>query len=300
LTAFSDRRQLPPLLQKTYNFRRRCLIIDHFRYHFVDEGDSNTPPVLMLHGNPTWSFFFRRLIRSLKQNYRVIAPDHMGCGLSDKPQKYPYRLSNHMHNVERLMDHLDLKQITLICHDWGGAIGMGVAARRPDLFDRFVILNTAAWRSERLPKRIAVCRIPVLGPLAVRGFNGFALAATKMAVAKPLDAVSKMGLIYPYNNWTNRIATLRFVQDIPMNPLHPSYTCLKETERLLYRLQDKPMKICWGMKDWCFDSVFLDQWRDRFPKASVSKYPNAGHYILEDAHEGVLQKITRFLRQTDS
>ncbi len=300
MTAFSDHRPLPPLLQKTYNFRRRCLIIDNFRYHFVDEGGPKNPTVLMLHGNPTWSFFFRHLIRSLKQDYRVIAPDHMGCGLSDKPQNYPYHLSNHMDNVERLVDHLDLKHITLICHDWGGAIGMGVAARRPDFFDRFVVLNTAAWRSERMPKRIAVCRIPFLGGLTVRGFNGFALAATKMAVTRPLDPAAKTGLLYPYNSWKNRIAILRFVQDIPMNPLHPSYDCLKETERLLYRLQNKPMKICWGMKDWCFDSVFLGQWRDRFPKASVSEYPNAGHYILEDAHEGVLPKVKDFLRHTDS
>jgi pimeloyl-ACP methyl ester carboxylesterase len=118
----------------------------------------SNPPVLMLHGNPTWSFFYRRLINALKENHRVIAPDHMGCGLSDKPQDYPYCLSNHMLNVEKLITHLELKHITLICHDWGGAIGMGVAARRPDLFDRFVVLNTAAWRSSRMPKRI--CRLP--------------------------------------------------------------------------------------------------------------------------------------------
>ena len=102
----------------------------------------------MLHGNPTWSFYFRRLIAALSETHHVIAPDHMGCGLSDKPQIYPYRLSNHMENVEKLIDHLGLKRITLVCHDWGGAIGMGVAARRPDLFNRFVILNTAAWRSQ--------------------------------------------------------------------------------------------------------------------------------------------------------
>jgi len=224
----------------------------------------------------------------------------MGCGLSDKPQNYPYRLSNHMQNVEHLIDHLELKHITLVCHDWGGAIGMGVAARRPDLFDRFVVLNTAAWLSNRMPKRIAACRIPFLGALAVCGFNGFARAATRMAVTKPLDAVSKTGLLYPYNNWKNRIAILRFVQDIPMNPSHASYDCLKETERLLYRLQNKPMKICWGMKDWCFDTVFLGQWRERFLKASIREYTNAGHYILEDAHESVVPEVKDFLRHTDS
>lgn len=249
----------------------------------------------MLHGNPTWSFYFRRLITALKESYHVVVPDHMGCGLSDKPQDYPYRLKDHMENVEKLVDHLGLKHITLVCHDWGGAIGMGVATRRPDLFSRFVIFNTAAWRSTRMPRRIAVCRIPFFGTLAVRGFNGFALAATRMAVTRPLKQNAKSGLLWPYNSWKNRIAILRFVQDIPMNPSHPSYACLKETERLLHRLQHKPMKICWGMKDWCFDRVFLQQWRERFPEASVSEFPNAGHYILEDAHETVVPAVQGFL-----
>jgi cis-3-alkyl-4-acyloxetan-2-one decarboxylase len=299
LCVFSDHRPLPPVLKRSYNFRRRYLMIGKFRYHFIDEGNPHHPPVLMLHGNPTWSFYFRRLVKTLKQAYRIIAPDHMGCGLSDKPQVYPYRLRNHMRNVEALVDHLGLKHITLVCHDWGGAIGMGVATRRPDLFNRFVILNTAAWRSIRMPKQIAVCRIPFLGALAVRGLNGFAMAATRMAVAKPLEKVAKTGLLWPYNNWKNRIAILRFVQDIPMNPSHPSYDCLKETERLLYRLRDKPMKICWGMKDWCFDTLFLQQWRERFPEASVTEFPNAGHYILEDAHETVVPTIQDFLSSED-
>ena len=197
LLTISDHRPLPPLLRQAYDFRRYHMVIDHHRYHFIDEGDPQNPPVLMLHGNPTWSFYYRRLITALKQDYRIIAPDHMGCGLSDKPQDYPYCLKTHMRNVKALVDHLQLKGITLVCHDWGGAIGMGVAARRPDLFSRFVVLNTAAWRSARMPKRIAACRIPLLGPLAVRGFNGFALAATRMAVAKPLDTGCPEGVALP-------------------------------------------------------------------------------------------------------
>jgi haloalkane dehalogenase len=274
-------------------------MINKFRYHFVHEGNPHNPTILMLHGNPTWSFYFRRLIAALRETHHVIVPDHMGCGLSDKPPDYPYHLSNHMENVEKLIEHLGLKRITLVCHDWGGAIGMGVATRRPDLFSRFVILNTAAWRSHRMPKRIAVCRIPFLGDLTVRGFNGFALAATRMAVEKRLELGAKSGLLWPYNSWKNRIAILRFVQDIPMNPSHSSYDCLKKTEKLLYRLRNKPMKICWGMKDWCFDTLFLQQWRERFPEASVTVFPNAGHYILEDAHETVVPAVQDFLSSED-
>ena len=296
----SDHRPLPPVLRRSYGFRRRCLLMGDLRYHFVDEGNPQNPVILMLHGNPTWSFYFRRLIEALKGEYRIIAPDHMGCGLSDKPRVYPYRLKNHMENVEKLVDYLNLKQITLVCHDWGGAIGMGVATRRPDLFHRFVAFNTAAWRSSRIPKRIAVCRIPFLGPLAVRGLNGFALAATRMAVAGPLEKAARAGLLWPYDTWKNRIALLRFVQDIPMNPSHASYECLKEIEDNLYRLRHKPMKICWGMKDWCFDAEFLNQWRQRFPEASVTEYPNAGHYILEDAHEMVIPAVAAFLADTET
>jgi pimeloyl-ACP methyl ester carboxylesterase len=298
LHTVSDYRPLPPVLQPAYDFKRRSLFLGNLRYHFVDEGDPRNPPILMLHGNPTWSFYYRRLITALKGDFRVIAPDHIGCGLSDKPQQYPYRLRNHIHNVETLVDHLGLNGIALVCHDWGGAIGMGLATRRPDIFSRFVVFNTAAWRSNRMPKRIAACRIPFLGPLAVRGLNGFALAATHMAVAKPLDKAAKTGLLHPYNNWRNRIGVLRFVQDIPMDPSHPSYDCLKETERLLHRLRDKPMIICWGMKDWCFDAVFLRQWQERFPRAAISPYPQAGHYILEDAHETVIPEVRNFLRLT--
>ena len=298
--TISDHSPLPRMLQPSYNFRRRYLLMGNLQYHFVDEGNPRNPPILMLHGNPTWSFYYRRLINVLKQDYRVIAPDHMGCGFSEKPNDYPYCLENHMHNVEALVDHLKLQEITLVCHDWGGAIGMGLATRRSERFSRFVILNTAAWRSCRMPKRIALCRVPFFGTLIVRGLNGFALAATRMAVTKPLDRAAKAGLLYPYNSWQNRVAILRFVQDIPMHPSHPSYNCLRETEEGLYRLREKPMKICWGMKDWCFNSLFLEEWRKRFPGASVTEYPHAGHYILEDAHETVVPAIKRFLRSTES
>ncbi len=293
-----EEQPFPPYLREAYHFRRRRLLMDNLAYHFVDEGDPGNPPVLMLHGNPTWSFYYRELIRALAPVYRVVAPDHMGCGFSDKPQNYPYRLINHIGNVEKLVAHLDLQRITLVCHDWGGAIGMGVATRRPDLFSRFVILNTAAWRSGAMPKRIAACRIPFLGPLLVRGLNGFALSATRMAVNNPLDKTAMKGLLYPYDTWKHRIAILRFVQDIPMKPAHPSYGCLKEIEEGLRRLKNKPMLICWGMKDWCFNGVFLDEWRKRFPNAVVKELPNAGHYILEDAHEEVVAAIKGFLRST--
>src|SRR5262245_5273337 len=118
--------------RELYPFQSHWLVLDGLRYHYLDEGPKEAPPILMLHGNPTWSFYYRPLIPTLSQTHRVIVPDHMGCGLSDKPQNYPYNLEQHIQNVEKLIAHLGLRQITLVVHDWGGVIGMGYATRHPD------------------------------------------------------------------------------------------------------------------------------------------------------------------------
>ena len=147
-------------------------------------------------------------------------------GKSDKPQNYPYTLSQHIDNLESLVDKLGLKNITLVVHDWGGAIGMGFAVRQPQKVKRLVLFNTAAFLSERIPIRLRLCRVPGFGALAIRGFNAFALAAIMMA-CKNKDRMTdqvRAGYLEPYNNFSNRIANLRFVQDIPMTSDAPSYS----------------------------------------------------------------------------
>jgi cis-3-alkyl-4-acyloxetan-2-one decarboxylase len=267
------------------------------RMHYVDEGPrTSRRAVLMLHGNPTWSFYYRNLVLKLRGQTRCIAIDHIGCGLSEKPQDYSYRLNDHIENALALVEHLKLEEIALVVHDWGGAIGMGLATRQPERFARFVVLNTAAFRSTRIPLRIAVCRIPVLGALAVRGLNGFAGAALYMATEKGLPARVKAGLVAPYDNWANRIATLRFVEDIPMAPSHPSWKTLEAIEEKLPTLRDKPMMLGWGMKDWCFSPHFLERWIELFPKAEVHRYADAGHYVVEDAADQLLPEVERFVK----
>ena len=128
-----------------YPFPSHFFDLDGLRYHYVDEGSG--PTLLCVHGNPTWSFAWRNLIKALSPRYRVLAVDHIGCGFSDKPQDYPYRLAQHVANLERFVTALDLREITLLGHDWGGAIGMGAAAALPERFSRFVLFNTAAFRS---------------------------------------------------------------------------------------------------------------------------------------------------------
>ena len=135
---------------------------DGLKLHYIDEGSGE--PIVMVHGNPTWSFYYRHLIDSLRDSYRVIVPDHIGCGLSDKPDdsRYRYTLSSRVDDLERLLDHLGLdRDLTLIMHDWGGMIGMAYAARHPERIARLVVSNTAAFHkpaSKPMPRALTICR----------------------------------------------------------------------------------------------------------------------------------------------
>ncbi|MGC1275832.1 MAG: alpha/beta fold hydrolase [Planctomycetaceae bacterium] len=281
-----------------YPFVSQHLELDGLRYHYVDEGSGD--PLLFVHGNPTWSFAWRNLVKDLARDHRCLAVDHIGCGLSDKPQNYPYRLATHIDNLVTLVDRLDLREATLVAHDWGGAIGAGTVLKRPDRFSRLVLMNTAAFRSQRIPFRISVCRIPLLGAIAVRGFNAFAGAATFMAVTKPLSRTIKDGYLRPYRSWADRVAVLRFVQDIPLSPSHPSYATLVEIDQGLSSLADKPMLLVWGMRDWCFTPAFLEEFERRFPQAETVRLDDAGHYVFEDADERLRTALRAFLAKRAS
>lgn len=265
--------------------------------HYLDEGRGE--PVLMLHGNPTWSFYYRRLILGLRSSNRCIAPDHIGCGFSSKPAHYSYRLYQHIENLEKLLEHLDLRDIHLVVHDWGGAIGMGLAQRCPERFKSLTLLNTGAFLSSRIPFRIDICRWPFFGPFAVRFLNGFARAALCMAMGKKERMTPNIarGFLAPYNSWANRIAIQRFVEDIPMKPADPSYALLRQIGERLETLRSLPVLICWGMKDFCFNESFLERWESEFPHAKVHRFPEAGHYVLEDEHEEIIPLVKRFIRE---
>lgn len=266
------------------------------RLHVVDCGGG--PAVVMLHGNPTWSFMYRHLIKDLAPTHRVIAPDHLGCGLSDKPQDLPCRLADHIANLEALLnDHLGLKRLSLVVHDWGGAIGMGYAVRHPERIERLVVLNTAAFLLGRCPWRIRVCRLPGVGALAVRGLNAFARAALTMAVGPghTLEARARAGLLYPYDNWHNRVGIMRFIQDIPLTAGHPTWDTVATIQKSLHLLADKPTLICWGAQDFCFNDAYLAVWQRYFPRAEVQRFDDAGHYVLEDAHERIAPLVRGFL-----
>lgn len=263
---------------------------DNFRLHYVDEGQGE--PILMLHGNPTWSFMYRKLIAdAVSRGYRAIAPDHIGCGLSDKPQDYHYTLDNHIQNLTQLIKSLDISNITLVMHDWGGPIGMGYALRHPDKIKRIVLMNTVAFLSRDFPKRIYLCRIPLLAPLLVRGANLLIRTALKRGTVHPLpkDVLEKYSS--PYSNWHDRVAVLAFPQDIPLSPKHPSYNTLKYIGDNLHTLKDKPITLIWGTQDFCIHTGFLNTWQKIYPDATVHLLDNAAHFLLEDAPEQVINYI---------
>ncbi|MGB5283031.1 MAG: alpha/beta fold hydrolase [Polyangiales bacterium] len=271
------------------------------RMHYVDEGPREAPVVLMLHGNPTWSFYWRRLISALRLSHRVIAPDHIGCGKSDKPgdESYSYRLAERVQDIEALVAQLGLQDITLAVHDWGGMIGMGWAHRHPDLVARLVVLNTAAFpmpSTKRLPASLWLARDTKAGALLVRGFNAFARGATRLAVTRvKLPKEVRDGLCAPYDSWAHRRAVLRFVQDIPLRESDPSFSLVRDVGEQLHQFNDRPVLICWGDRDFVFDEHFLRVWKSALPNAEVHQFPDCGHYVLEDAPAEIEQLVLRFL-----
>ena len=284
-----------------YPFESNFLAINGHRYHYIDEGVGE--PMVMIHGNPTWSFYFRSLIREFSPRFRTIAMDHIGCGLSDKPPAdcYDYTLQQRIYDLKTFLDHIveSSQKITLVLHDWGGMIGMAYALQNSDRIQRLVILNTAAFlppSGKPIPLRLRMIRnLNSFSTVSVLGLNLFARGALLMASNKKLPVDVKAGLIAPYNCPQNRIATLMFVRDIPIKRSDPSYSLVKHVDDNLFKLKNIPMLICWGMKDFVFNETYLDEWRKRFPDAIVHRFEDAGHYILEDVPQKVIDCVSDFM-----
>jgi haloalkane dehalogenase len=292
-------------LATLFPFKRHFLEINSQQYHYVNEGSGE--PVVMVHGNPSWSFYYRNLIKTLSVSHQCIVPDHIGCGFSDKPddEDYDYTLARRIDDLEALLDHLAVdKNITLVVHDWGGMIGMGYAARYPDRIKKLVILNTAAFhlpKGKSFPLPLAIGRNTMLGTILVRGFNAFSSIASFIGVKrKAMTKEIRQAYVAPFNSWKNRISTLRFIQDIPLKPHDRNYQLVSDIEKCLPQFTKLPMMICWGLKDFVFDQHFLAVWQEKFPQAQVHTFEDCGHYILEDASEEVVPLVTNFVNDREA
>lgn len=288
--------------QELYPFESHFENISGHQYHYVEEGKGE--PVIMLHGNPSWSFYYRQLIQKLSPYFHCLAPDHIGCGYSDKPgdAAYSYRLEQRVNDLEAFLEKKKITQnIHLVVHDWGGIIGMAYAHRHPGSIKKIVILNTAAFhlpQSKSFPFALRFFRTWP-GAFLVRGFNAFSGLATIVGVKRiRLSKAVRQGLKAPYNSWGNRIATLRFVQDIPLKPSDPGYDIITEMQEQLSQFRNTPTLIAWGMKDMVFDRHFLDTWIRYLPKAQVHRFYDSGHYILEDQQEAIGKLVLNFFLES--
>ena len=270
--------------------------------HYVDELPPGEPrgTLLFVHGNPTWSFHWRRLIGAFREQWRCVAPDHLGCGLSDL-QPRPLRLADHIENLSSLVKQLDLRRVTLVAQDWGGAIGLGTLLAERSRFERIVLLNTAAFRPWFCPWRIRVCRWPVVGRLAVQGGNAFSRAALTMTLARHKRLAPEVAAAYlaPYDSWQRRAAVYQFVRDIPLSPQHPTWATLGGIEDRLGELTDMPATVIWGERDWCFTPACRERFEQVWPQAESHRIDDAGHWVVEDAPEDVERLIREFLERGD-
>lgn len=273
---------------------------------YLDEGPRDGEVIVMLHGNPSWSYYWRHLVLGLRdpaqgKAYRCIVPDHVGMGFSDKPgdDRYTYTLQSRVDDLTTLLDHLGITgPVTLAVHDWGGMIGFGWALQHEAQVQRLLITNTAAFplpASKPLPWQLKLGRDMALGALLIRGFNAFAAGAASDGVIRKLPADVRRAYLSPYDSWANRIATLRFVQDIPLGEGDPAWTLVDAAGKRLPAFADRPAFIGWGLRDFVFDHHFLEGFRRALPDAEAHAFEDAGHYVLEDKHEVLVPAMRRFL-----
>jgi len=290
---------MKPIPRSLYPFDGKFLDVGGARMHFLDEGEGE--PLVCIHGNPTWSFYYRDVVKAFRATHRVVVPDHIGCGLSEKPgdNAYDYTLARRVEDLSLLIDHLGLERVNLMVHDWGGAIGLAWAVRRPERVRRRSILNTGALHlpaGKALPWQLWVVRNTPVGALLVRGFNAFARGATHLASTRArLAKEVRDAYCAPYDSWADRISNLRFVQDIPLDPSDPAFDVVSETADGLPLLADRPVLICWGAEDFVFDHHFLSEFRRVFPAAEVHEFADCGHYVLEDAADEIIDLMRAFL-----
>ena len=300
---------------------RRLEVRPGITLSYLDEGPRDGEVVVMLHGNPSWSYYWRHLVLGLRgpasgtpadgkpastKSYRCIVPDQVGMGLSDKPDdaadaspRYAYTLQSRVDDLTALLDSLGITgPVTLAVHDWGGMIGFGWALSHMSQVKRLVILNTAAFplpAAKLMPWQLSLGRDSRIGGFLIRAFNLFARGAAWLGTERRLPAAVRRAYIAPYAGWRNAISTLRFMQDIPLREGDPAWALVAEAGRRLPEFADRPAFIGWGLRDFVFDRHFLDGFRSALPGAEVHAFDDANHYVLEDRHEVLVPAIRRFL-----
>ncbi len=293
--ARSNSAALHRIDRSLYPFEHPWADVDGHRIHYVDEGTG--PTLLLLHGNPAWSFLYRDVIRGLRDSFRCIAVDYPGFGLSSARPGYRFTPAEHSEAIERLVHKLDLRDVTLMVHDWGGPIGLGVATRNPERFRAFVIGKTFAWPANGDPKLEGFSRLMggPIGWFTIRYFNAFVNLLIPFGVRrkKPDQKVMEHYRLPFRGSPQSRLPT--YV--LPRAILH-SRAFLEQVAAGLPAITDRPALILWGDRDPAYQAKERERFERLFPDHRTVILAGAGHFIQEDAPEEIVAAIRDWMPST--
>ena len=285
---------IPEWMEKEYPFSRQVAVIDDTRVHFVDEGRGT--PVLLMHGNPTWSFLWRKVIAQIvPHGIRAIAPDMIGLGLSDKPRKASeHSLEMHVSKILKLVEALDLKKVTIVGQDWGGPIVAAVAARAPERIQGVVFANTAVLLPHN-PSRTTpfhqFSHIPVLSDFVFKAMN-FPIPILHKIQGDPqsIGDFERRAYLYPLKKWKDRVAPLALARMVPNSPEHPTMRILEETDQWIRNFKGRSALV-WGLRDPILGRA-LGRLKEALSNPPVTE-TQAGHFLQEEVPDEIAQAILK-------
>jgi haloalkane dehalogenase len=277
----------------TFPYEAHFVHAGNVALHYVDEGPRDAAPTLFVHGNPTWSYMWRRPIAELSaRGRRCVAFDHMGFGRSDKPPYLSaYPLKAHIDNAVTVIDELDLRDITLVVHDWGGPIGLGAILERTDRLRSLILINTWAWELPSfLPPFLREFRTQGLGEILALAGNLFVESMPGGMARRDVDQLTMEAYRAPFPDYWSRAGMLAFQREIPLTEHDRSSALMGSIHERLETLT-VPVRLIWAMRDRVFQPVFLEQWLEIYPNAEVIRIPQAGHFVLEDDPDAVVEGL---------
>lgn len=275
-----------------YPFASHFLELDAGRMHYLDEGQG--PPVLLVHGTPTWSFLYRHIVAALRPHFRCIVPDHIGFGLSDKPSDWTYRPADHARNLRKVIEQLDLRNFTMIVHDFGGPIGLSYAVEHPANVERLVLFNTFMWsiRDDAGKRRPAQLFGTALGRLLYLRMNFSPRVILSAAWGDKATLTPDIRRQYTavHQRPDERHGMWVFARELlGSTDWYDSLWARRE------RIKDLPTLILWGMKDPAFTPRDLSRWQALFSNAHTQTFPSVGHFVPDEAGRDAAQAILSFL-----